>query len=345
MPATSASLPPEVRPVTHPPYSPQVSAAPAQPAGPGPAAVTAHDPPAVTAHDIEDEPTSLGFILSGELVGSGSAEAKDVAVTPDSASPDSVDCPQCGETNPRSNRFCAACGFKLQAAVASALPVVTAHPPAGTTLTVLRADGSEAGSYVLPSDTVTVGRETGGVFSGDMYLSPKHAIFSRRGVKVWVRDAGSLNGVYRRLRRDQPVELGDGDVFRIGQEILRLELPRSPLTDGQGVRILGSVADDQIARLALVTGRDSLMAGGPTLAAFPVLQSGIHMGRERGDLLFPEDGYVSGLHCRLAVEEGRFWLTDTGSSNGTFVRVRDEAELESGDIVLMGQQLFRINFS
>ena len=34
--------------------------------------------------------------------------------------------------------------------------------------------------------------------------------------------------------------------------------------------------------------------------AFPIPETGIHLGRERGDISFPEDGYVSGLHCRLS---------------------------------------------
>ena len=66
------------------------------------------------------------------------------------------------------------------------------------------------------------------------------------------------------------------------------------------------------------------------------------MGRERGDVLFPEDGYVSGLHCRLAVENGKATLTDLGSSNGTFVRLKEETEVRTGDVLLMGQQLFRV---
>jgi hypothetical protein len=35
--------------------------------------------------------------------------------------------------------------------------------------------------------------------------------------------------------------------------------------------------------------------------------------------------------------------TDLGSSNGSFVRLRDEHQVASGDILLMGQQLFRID--
>ena len=57
-----------------------------------------------------------------------------------------------------------------------------------------------------------------------------------------------------------------------------------------------------------------------------------------------EDGYVSGLHCRLGVgPDNTISLTDLGSSNGSFVRLREEHPVSSGDILLMGQQLFRID--
>ncbi len=68
----------------------------------------------------------------------------------------------------------------------------------------------------------------------------------------------------------------------------------------------------------------------------------MHLGRERGDILFPEDGYVSGLHCRLSWDGQKLFLTDLGSSNGTFQRIA-EADLRSGDVLLMGQQLFRVS--
>jgi hypothetical protein len=61
--------------------------------------------------------------------------------------------------------------------------------------------------------------------------------------------------------------------------------------------------------------------------------------------LFSEDGYVSGLHCRVGPEaDGQVYLTDVGSSNGTFVRIGMEHGMGSGDILLMGQQLFRVDY-
>jgi pSer/pThr/pTyr-binding forkhead associated (FHA) protein len=206
-------------------------------------------------------------------------------------------------------------------------------------LTALRADGTEAGTFSLPGAGGTVGRETGGIFAGDSYLSPRHATFRAAGPgRAAVKDEGSLNGVYKKLARDVPVELRPNDVFRIGQEIIKFEplTPASPSPDG--VERLGAPSKGYVGRIALVVGREE------TGNAFPVPEGGVHLGRERGDILFPEDGYVSGLHCRLMWDGQKLFLTDLGSSNGTFIRVA-EADVRSGDVLLMGQQLFRVNLS
>ena len=254
-------------------------------------------------------------------------------------------CPQCDHPNPGNNKFCASCGFKLSRATSGdaaasapmAVPTGAAAAPSGVVLTALRADGTEAGSYALPSGNAHIGRDVGAIFAGDSYLSPRHATFIPRGGKLYIHDDGSLNGVYKRLRRDEPIAINFTDVFRIGQELLRYE-PLSPMpATSDNVERLGSPSKGYIGRIALIIGRDA------TGNAFPLPEAGIHLGRERGDVLFPEDGYVSGLHCRLAPVNGQLYLTDLGSSNGTFVRINGETDVIDGDILLMGQQLFRIS--
>ncbi len=259
---------------------------------------------------------------------------------PPAASGPPIICPQCEHPNPANNKFCASCGFKLARPMISEAP--GPMPPAapitggGVILTALRADGTEAGTYQLPGGTITIGRDTGAIFAGDSYLSPRHATFTPRAGKLFVHDETSLNGVYKKLRRDEPIHIRPSDIFRIGQEIIRFE-PLTPMQPtGDGVDRLGSPSKGYIGRVALVIGRDA------TGNAYPVPETGLHLGRERGDVLFPEDGYVSGLHCRLAWTNGQLLLTDLGSSNGTFVRLTGEAEVGNGDILLMGQQLFRI---
>jgi pSer/pThr/pTyr-binding forkhead associated (FHA) protein len=241
--------------------------------------------------------------------------------------------------NTPNNVFCGSCGFRLGGAAPKIpAPAPAAAPISGSViLTALRADGTEAGTYALSlAAPHTVGRDTGGVFAGDSYLSPRHATFRTDGGRLLVKDEASLNGVYRKLTRDVPVELRPSEVFRIGQEIVKFESiqPDAPAPDG--VERLGAPSKGYVGRIALVIGRET------TGNAFPVPESGIHLGRERGDVLFPEDGYVSGLHCHLAWDGSRVTLTDLGSSNGTFIRLRAETEVHNGDVLLMGQQLFRI---
>jgi pSer/pThr/pTyr-binding forkhead associated (FHA) protein len=258
-----------------------------------------------------------------------------------------ISCPQCGHTNPTSNRFCASCGYNLAALQGGGVPMHAPAPaptaPAAAAarviLTALRADGSEAGTYPLPdAPTVTVGRDTGSIFAGDSYLSPRHASFVRHGSDLAIRDENSLNGVYLKLAPNSPWPIQYQDIFRIGQEIIRFEALVGQGPSPDGVERLGSPARGYIGRIALVVGRDT------TGNSFPVPESGIHLGRERGDVLFSEDGYVSGLHCRIAREsDGNIYLTDVGSSNGTFVRLRSEHVLAPGDVLLMGQQLFRVD--
>jgi hypothetical protein len=261
---------------------------------------------------------------------------------------ETVICPQCGHVNGTNNLFCGSCGFRLGGAPRTSQPVPPpqdAPVPSGgggggsinVVLTALRADGSEAGTHTLQQSPITVGRETGGVFAGDSYLSPRHATFrSAAGGRLMVKDEASLNGVYKKLTRDVPLELKSNDVFRIGQEIIRFE-PLSPQpASPDGVERLGAPSKGYVGRIALVIGREE------TGNAFPIPEAGVHLGRERGDILFPEDGYVSGLHCRLSWEGNRLLLTDLGSSNGTFLRIREETEVRAGDVLLMGQQLFRL---
>jgi pSer/pThr/pTyr-binding forkhead associated (FHA) protein len=270
-----------------------------------------------------------------------------------SAGPNS--CPACGNPVPVDFKFCGTCGHRMPGA--GAAPAVSVSPraaggaataqptpaaqtdgrPARGVLVVINPDGTEGGTFQLRDGATMVGRSHGVPFSADAYLSPTHATFTFQGSSCTVKDENSLNGVYVKLKRDNPVKLGDTDVFRIGQELIRFQALSAPqLVDG--VEPMGSPNPGYVGRIALVIGRESFGNG------YPIPPDGIHLGRERGDVIFPEDGYVSGLHCRIHYDGANCVLTDVGSSNGTFVRVRGSRSVVSGDLLLMGQQLFRLQF-
>lgn len=256
---------------------------------------------------------------------------------------DTVTCSNCGSINNKNFKFCGTCGHTLGGS-APAMPAVAAPPVAAAmssggrrgSLVLIRPDGSEGETFPL-TDTTIVGREAGGLFASDSYLSPRHATLTFQSNGLVVQDEGSLNGVYMRIAADVATELTDGAIFRIGQEIIRFERLRpQPVRDG--VEAMGSPNTGFAGRICLVVGRET------SANCYPVPATGLHMGRERGDILFPEDGYVSGLHARIHEENGKMWLTDVGSSNGTFVRLYGPTVVTAGSLLLMGQQLFRVEY-
>jgi pSer/pThr/pTyr-binding forkhead associated (FHA) protein len=257
-----------------------------------------------------------------------------------------VPCPNCGKQVASAFAFCGGCGHRMkqapgavaEAAIARAdavAPVPARVAPQGH-LTLIRPDGTEGGVFPLHEGTNLVGRGQNPLFDADPYLSPRHAEFELTESGLEVRDLRSLNGVFVRLLDEEPLESGDS--FRIGQELLRFDAinPPTPLEDG--TEIIGTPNPGYWGRLSVVVGRD---LDGPS---FPLFDETVSIGRERGNILFPEDGYVSGAHCQITARDGRAYLKDLGSSNGTFLRVREKRTLLSGSLMLMGQQLFRISF-
>lgn len=249
-------------------------------------------------------------------------------------------CPECGYVNPPTNRFCASCGFRLdeaeaKPAAAPAEPVATDDDDVSAVLVALDPEGNEVGRFSVGPGETTIGRNTGGIFANDTFLSPEHAVIVADGKGVRIRDLDSLNGVFRKLLAEQRSHLADRQRFRIGQELLQYDaLEKS--ADVDGVTPQGAESRGVVGRLSLVVGRDTFQ---PSQA---IPEHGLSLGRERGDVLFPEDGYVSGLHCHISFEDGEAWVTDLGSSNGTFIQLVEETALGNGDVLLMGQQLFRV---
>jgi hypothetical protein len=312
------------------------------PAAPSPAAPSPAGPPPAAPNPAAAPPAAGGGGFGGPApvpAGGNGAPA-----TAPAAGGDTIDCPKCGTPNNKSFKFCGSCGQPLQEAAAAAAPQPAAPAPAPAaggagngTLVLIRPDGTEGESIPIDGSSV-LGRETMPQFASDTYLSPRHASFHFGSGGLTVKDEGSLNGIYLRVQAEEPVELPDGAIFRIGQEIVRYEqLPEPQRTDA-GVEPMGSPREGLVGRICLVTGRET--HGN----CYAVPAEGLHLGRERGDILFPDDGYVSGLHARIHAEGGKVFLTDVGSSNGTFIRVAGQTPVASGNMLLMGQQLFRVEY-
>jgi pSer/pThr/pTyr-binding forkhead associated (FHA) protein len=212
----------------------------------------------------------------------------------------------------------------------------------GTLVSILK-DGTDGRRYPLQDDQIDIGRQEGHlVLADDPYLSPRHARLSFRTGQAVLRDLDSANGVYARLR--EPVDLADGDMVLLGQQVLRFEvlsdaeLPLGPAMQ-HGILVFGTPEVQRVARLVQYTtegvGRD----------VHYLYRDETVIGREQGDIVFTDDPFMSRRHAAISIDRAsrRFVLRDLGSSNGTAVRFRGERELRPGDQFRVGRHLFRFD--
>jgi len=254
-------------------------------------------------------------------------------------------CRICGANQDPAFAFCADCGASF-AELTKTGPVhqVAPEPPRSGVvrgkLIQVKEDGSDGESYTLDADGAVLGRDSGHLtFPEDDFLASRHAELAYAGDELIVRPFPSTNGVYVRVFDETVMQ--PGDRLRIGQELLEYsvvdESSLQSQPDREGTLPLGSpVPQDAWGRLVQLLGPDSFGQ------SFLLHGTDIFVGRERGEIRFPHDGYVSGSHAVLSRKGGRVTLRDLGSSNGTFIRLKKERTLRSGDFILVGQQLLRV---
>lgn len=249
-------------------------------------------------------------------------------------------CQSCQTGVPSGHKFCGRCGAGVPAEI---LDLQTeflgrVQNPAKGKLVVVRGDGM-AGAYQLMGETHTAGKSGDIPIFDDPFVSPKHATFFYRDGALVVKDEGSLNGVYVRVRGT--VELSPGDMFIVGEQLFRVD-PTPKASDGQeadGTLFYTSPKHPSPFRL------NQILEGGGLGMTVCARGAGLQIGREGCDLNFPFDLFMSTLHCKIEETHGKFALTDLGSRNGTYVRVKGERELAHGDYLFLGRKVFRVEMN
>ncbi len=291
----------------------------------------------------------------------------------ESDEPEEIECPSCGMEQPANFKFCGACGENIEDAGSgepdpspslnsgssetsdtgrqayspeveseSQEPATSPAPATGVAsrsvgqLIVIQPDGTEGASIDIPPDRITIGRDSNvEALSDDFFLSPNHASILYRDNRFMIRDENSVNGIFREVTDQTP--LSDGARLRIGKELLEFEtFPEPGDPNSEGTKLAGSPDPGYWGRLSLIVGPDLYTD------SYALEDDRIVIGRQEGDILFQEDGFVSGTHATVERVDGMPIVRDLNSSNGTFVRVDGEYGLEPGDKILMGQQLFKL---
>lgn len=270
-------------------------------------------------------------------------------VAPPLAKPEpTVTCPHCAAGNPPGMKFCVECGGSL-AVSKGAEDVKRKIPPPSElarkenpwkiSLVSINEDGSDGVDIPLQFLETTIGREGDTRFPTDAFLSPKHARLHIDKGELHIEDLYSLNGTFLKLRDE--VRLTPGDTFLMGRQVLRFERFEQAITpktkSADGTRYMGSPSPGGSYKVLQIG------IGGVVQNVYCLPESGAVLGREKGDIIFPHDKFMSSRHAQIYTgDDGHCYLVDLNSSNGTWIKIWEKTRLHDTDFIFMGQQLFRI---
>lgn len=253
-------------------------------------------------------------------------------------------CTNCEAVVPEGHHFCGRCGARYHDDDAEqtddTLYFGAMMAPGRAKLILITGEGLEGLSYHLNATEHVAGRGDGAIlFPEDDYLSPRHATFAYRDNQLYLRDEESQNGTFLRVR--QPRRLEDGDLFMVGEQLLRVEYLDLKEEYPMREETLMYVSPPKEYRFRLV----HVLEGGKPSQAYCSVNNDILIGRHGCDVDFQDDRHVSPQHARVRWEDGEVVITDLDSKNGTYVQIGDEEKLQHGDYVHVGSELLRVEIN
>jgi hypothetical protein len=210
-------------------------------------------------------------------------------------------------------------------------------PSARARISAIARDGSSSADYLLLKDETRVGTAVGDdevKLDVDPFVAPVHAVLRFEGQQLYVEDLGSVNGVFLAFK-ERKIE-GGGEL-RFGHQRLRIEWLQDHREMVAPDPIWGSPDPGYVARAV------QLFEGGIEGDVFPLRTGENIVGRAAGDITFPSDGYISSRHATIAISGKTISVKDLGSANGTFARIANRAPVALGDLLLVGEQILRVD--
>ncbi|TMA11951.1 MAG: zinc-ribbon domain-containing protein [Deltaproteobacteria bacterium] len=290
-------------------------------------------------------------------------------------------CPNCGALNPPAAKFCFECGtpFARKAAgprppsieVAAELPAETfedatmesspvaldepvpaesaaepipeEQPPPFAAKLVLQNGSAEGTEFALGHLENSLGGSAAHIGLGDdPFIAPHAATLAFVDERLVLRDEGSANGVYVRVRESAALE--PGDLFVAGERLLRYEGPveMAPPIEGD-LPLLGAPRPAQGPAYRVTEVLLGAKTGRTCHRGAPI----ISIGRAGCDMNFAGDSLLAAKHAEIRIaEDGTAALADLGQGpSGVFLRVRAQqpVELQAGDVVRVGDQHLRVD--
>jgi hypothetical protein len=214
------------------------------------------------------------------------------------------------------------------------------HGPKRFTLHVLRSPAAGPERYDPEGDVAIVGSAGSVTLPGERFCHPREAKLSWESGRLWLDDLESGNGVFLRIR--SRVQIGIGDEFVIGDQLLRLLRNPEP-NDGPAegpTYFLGSLKQPSSFRVLQIF--EGGAAGACAMARETVLQIGSAPDYVN-ELVLRGDPLVAPYHCVIEEQAEVLVLTDLGAPSGVFVRVAGRQALAHGDELLVGRTRLKVD--
>ena len=111
------------------------------------------------------------------------------------------------------------------------------------------------------------------------------------------------------------------------------QVERSNTPVGQPATSSDSSAAERLGELTVIR------PDGSEGAVIPLTDQGVVLGRDSDFAVLADDPFLSPRHAEIRYTGGGFELHDLDSVNGVFWRLRDDVELQHGDMLRVGQEL------
>lgn len=193
--------------------------------------------------------------------------------------------------------------------------------------------------YEPDEDDAIIGSQGSVALPGERFCHPTEAVLHWVEGRLLLEDLDGGNGVFLRIR--SPVEIGIGDEFIIGDQLLRIENPPTPdHTPGPGpTYCYSSPVWPSPFRVA------QILEGGSEGTSILARRTSLYIGSGYNDMIIKGDPLVGEHHCLLDEQAGSIILYDLSSKTGVFVRVQGQQELRNGDELLIGRTRLLVDFS
>lgn len=202
-------------------------------------------------------------------------------------------------------------------------------------------DGSLGDQILINPGENIIGRTSSALMATDHFVSPRHLRITCNSQSAVLEDCSTMNGSFIKIA-NETIDLQNGDIFRIGEELLCYFHGDSnqPLISNpthENTALLGGKESPGWGYLRVIMGAHS--EGN----VYRLSQPYVTLGRVNADIRFPRDGFVSGTHAALRLNNNTVTLSDLDSSNGTFIRMRRSKTVTKTTFILIGNQLLRLS--